>query len=58
MQKLIHQILESVQAKNLKTTLLFINFSKAFDSIHRAKMEQILLANGLPKETITAIMMP
>ena len=27
----------------------------AFDSIHRGKMEQILLAYGLPKETVTAI---
>ena len=31
--------------------ILFINFTKAFDSIHRGKMEQILLACGLPKET-------
>ena len=39
-------------------THLFIDFSKAFDSIYRGKMEQILLAYGLPKETVTAIMMP
>ena len=44
--------------KNLEVTLLFVNFSKAFDSIHRGKMEQILLTYDLPKETITAIMMP
>ena len=48
-------ILESVQAKKLQATLLFVNFTKAFDSIHRGKMEQILLAYGLPKETIAAI---
>ena len=42
--------------KNLKATLLFVNFSKAFDFIHRGKMEQILLAYGLPKETVAAIM--
>ena len=36
-------------------TLLFVDFTKAFDSIHRGKMEQILLAYGLPKETIAAI---
>ena len=30
--------------------------TKAFDSIHRGKMEQILLAYGLPKETVAAIM--
>ena len=43
--------------KNLEATLLFIDFSKAFDSVHREKEEQILLANGLPKETVAAIMM-
>ena len=36
--------------------LLFIGFSKAFDSIHRGKIEKILLAYGLPNETVTAIM--
>ena len=37
--------------------MLFVDFSKAFDFIHRGKMEQILLAYGLPKETVAAIMM-
>ena len=36
--------------------LLFVDFTKAFDSIHRGKMAQILLAYGQPKETIPAIM--
>ena len=48
----IHRILEGVRAKNLQATLLFVVFTKAFDSIHRGKMEQILLAYGLQKETI------
>ena len=52
----IRRILEGVQAKNLQATLLFVDFTKAFDSIHRGKMEQILLAYGLPKETVAAIM--
>ena len=43
--------------KNLKVTLLFIDFSKAFDSIHGGKMEQILLVYGLLKETAPIIMM-
>ena len=42
--------------KNLEATFLFIDFSKAFVSIQRGKMEQILLAYGLPKETVAAIM--
>ena len=33
--------------KNLKATLLFINLSKAFDFIHRRKMEKILQLCGL-----------
>ena len=43
--------------KNPEATLLFVDFSKAFDSIHRRKMEQILFVYGLPKEIIAAIMM-
>ena len=51
----IRRILEGVRAKNLQATLLFVDFTKAFDSIHRGKMEQILLGKGLPKETVVAI---
>ena len=46
----IRRILEGVRAKNLQATLLFVDFTKAFDSIHRGKMELILLAYGLPKK--------
>ena len=46
-----------VYAKNLEATILFVDVSKAFDSIHRNKMGQMLLAYGLPKETVAAIMM-
>ena len=45
---------ESLKAygqKNLLATILFVDFTEAFDSIHRGKMEQILLAYGTPKET-------
>ena len=49
----IRRILVGVRAKNLQATLLFVDFT--FDSIHRGKMEQILLAYGLPKETVAAI---
>ena len=51
----IRRILEGGQAKNLQMTLLFVDFTKAFGSIHRGKIEQILLAYGLPKETVAAI---
>ena len=51
----IRRILEGVRAKNLQATLIFVDFTKAFDSIHRGKMEQILQAYGIPKETVAAI---
>ena len=35
----IRRILEGVRAKNIQATLLFVDFTKAFDSIHREKME-------------------
>ena len=50
-------ILEGVRANNLPAVLLFIDFSKAFDSIHRGKMRDILIAYGIPQETVDAIMM-
>ena len=46
----IRRILVGVRAKNLQATLLFVDFTKAFNSIHRGKMEQILLAYGLLKK--------
>ena len=51
----IRRILEGVRAKNLQATLIFVDVTKAFDSIHRGKMEQKLLAYGIPKETVAAI---
>ena len=54
----IRRVLEGVRAKNFEATLLFADFSKTFDSIHRGKMEQILLAYGLLRETVAATMMP
>ena len=52
----IRRILEGIKSKNLPATLLFIDFSKVFDSIHRGKMKEILSAYGVPKETVDAIM--
>ena len=52
----IRRILEGVRAKKeIQATLLFVDFTKTFNSIHRGKMEQILLAYGIPKETVAAI---
>ena len=49
---------ESLKAfgqKKPPATLLFVDFTKSFHSIHRRKKEQILLAYSLPKETVAAI---
>ena len=53
----IRRIIEGVKNKNLPAVLVFIDFSKAFDSIHREKMKEILIAYGIPGETVNAIMM-
>ena len=46
-----------VRAENLGATLLFVDFSKVFDSINKGKMEQIFLVYGFPKETVAAKVM-
>ena len=51
----ICRTLECVRTKN-QATIILVDFTKAFDSIHRGKLEEILLAYGLPKETVAAIM--
>ena len=56
-QILTIRLILGVRAENLEATILFVDFSKAFDFIDRGMMEQILLACGLLKETVTAIMM-
>ena len=48
-QTLIIRRILGVYVKNLVATLLFEDFSKAFYSIHRGMMEQILLAYGVSK---------
>ena len=53
----IPRIIESVRLNKLEETQLFVDFSEAFDSIHRWKIKQILLAYDISKETVAAIMM-
>ena len=51
----IHRILVCVKSKNLSLTLLFIDFTKSFDSIHRNLMEFILRKYGIITEIIICI---
>ncbi|MCP4494507.1 MAG: reverse transcriptase family protein, partial [Gammaproteobacteria bacterium] len=44
----LRRILEGAKAKNLSAVMLFIDFKKAFDSVHRGILMKILRAYGLP----------
>ena len=46
------RILEEVEDKNLSVVMLFIDFRKAFDSIHRGLLMKILIAYGIPLEIV------
>ena len=52
----LRRIKEGVKARQIPPTLLFVDFSKVFGSVHRGKMEKVLLAYGIPKEIVAAIM--
>ena len=51
----IRRILEGVRQKTYRRHHYFSTLPRPPDSIHRGKMEQILLAYGPPKETVAAI---
>ena len=44
----LRRIIEGAKAKNLKATMVFIDFKKAFDSVHRGLLMKILRAYGIP----------
>ena len=51
----LRRIIEGIKRNNLKAIILFVDFKKAFDSIHRGKMMKILRAYGIPQELVNAI---
>ena len=51
----LRRIIEGVKAHNLSAVITFIDFKKAFDTIHRGKMLRILKAYGLPPNILRAI---
>ena len=51
----LRRIIEGVKSRNMPAVLTFIDFKKAFDSVHRGKMFRILAAYGIPEQIISLI---
>ena len=49
------RIIEGVKQNKLPAVITFVDFRKAFDSVHRAKVMKILSAYGIPDELVKAI---
>ena len=48
-------MIEGIKDKNIEAILIFIEFKKAFDTIHIGSILAILKAHGIPEELVTAI---
>ena len=51
----LRRLIERVKDNNIEAILIFIDFKKAFDTVHRGKLLLILKAYGIPEELVTAI---
>ena len=51
----LRRLIEGAKGNNLPCILTFIDFRKAFDTIHRGKLIEILRAYGVPDKMIEAI---
>ena len=51
----LRRLIEEVEANNLPAIVTYIDFKKAFDTIHRGKMLKILQAYGIPQIIVDAI---
>ena len=51
----LRRLIEGIKEKQLPAILTFVDFSKAFDSIHRGKLMEILKAYGIPTKIVDAL---
>ena len=51
----LRRLIEGIKAKKLPAILTFVDFRKAFDSIHRGKLMEILAAYGVPEAIVSVI---
>ena len=51
----LRRLMEGIKRKHLPAVITFIDFRKAFDSIHRGKLMRILDAYGIPGPLVNAI---
>ena len=51
----LRRVIEGVKSRNLKATIVFVDFRKAFDSIHRGRMMEILKAYDILHNLLNAI---
>ncbi|CAH1244595.1 Hypp7340 [Branchiostoma lanceolatum] len=51
----LRRLIEGIKTYNLTAIITFIDFKKAFDTVHRGKMLKILKAYGIPDQLVEAI---
>ena len=51
----LRRIIEGVKSRNIQVAIIFVDFKKAFDSIYRHKMLEILRKYGVPRKLADAI---
>ena len=51
----LRRLIEESNMSKIDLALVFVDFSKAFDSVDRSKRFEILRLYGIPEEIITAI---